>query len=262
MSDPTEVAGEVLRWHLERRRFESFAAQFGIGDVSAAYNVQDVVVRRRSEDSGARPVGYKIGLTSPRMQQMCGVDFPLSGVVLDNLVYRSGATVALSHFVRLGIEFEVAVRIGRDMEPAILPTTPTAVREFVDAICPAIELIDDRDADYTNGLDALSLIADNSWNAGIVLGEFRNTYPDPGDLAADVSLNGEPIDHGNSREALGHPFVPVLWLAKHLVSRGKTLHRGDVILTGSIVRTRFAKAGERYRLSLEGLGGVEVAITP
>src|SRR5215208_7055335 len=86
MSDPTEVAGEVLRWHVERRRFESFAAQFGIGDVSAAYNVQDVVVRRRSEDSGARPVGYKIGLTSPRMQQMCGVDFPLSGVVLDNLV--------------------------------------------------------------------------------------------------------------------------------------------------------------------------------
>lgn len=261
MADPSEVAGEVLRWHADRRRFEPFAAKLGIEDMSAAYDVQDVVVQRRSAESGARPVGYKIGLTSPRMQQLCGVNTPLSGIVLDKHVYLSGAAVALSPFVHLGIEFEVAVRIGRDIDPANLPTIPEAAGEFVDAICPAIELIEDRSADYSKGLDALSLVADNSWNVGIVLGEFQTSYPDPGALAAEVSLNGETIDHGNSREALGHPFAPVIWLAQHLASRGKTLHRGDVIMTGSIVPTRFPKAGERYRLSLEGLGAVEVAIT-
>jgi 2-keto-4-pentenoate hydratase len=261
MADPSESASQVLRWHVERRRFEPFAAKLGITDLSGAYDVQDIVVQRLSEESGARPVGYKIGLTTPRMQQLCGVDSPLSGVVLDRHVYRSGSAVALSDFVHLGIEFEVAVRIGHDVEPGRLPTTPEAAREFVDAICPAIELIEDRNADYSKGLDALSLAADNSWSAGIVLGEFQTAYPDPGDLAAEVSLNSETVDRGNSREALGHPFVPVIWLAKHLAARGKILRRGDVVMTGSMVPTRFPKVGERYRLSLEGLGVVEVAIT-
>lgn len=261
MADPSEVADEVLRWHAERRRFLPFAAKLRIEDARAAYDVQDLVVRRRAEASGARPIGYKIGLTSPRMQQLCGVASPMAGVVLDRHVYRSGATLALSHFVRLGVEFEVAVRIGRDIDPGMVPTTPEAASAFIDAVCPAIELVDDRDANYTEGLDALSLIADNAWSAGIVLGEFRTTYPDPGDLAADVSRNGQSIDHGNSRAALGHPFAPVAWLAEHLASRGKTLRRGDVVMTGSIVPTRFPEPGERYRLTLEGLGSVEVAIT-
>jgi 2-keto-4-pentenoate hydratase len=257
MAGPNEIASEVLRWHAEQRAFEPFAARMGIADLSAAYDVQDIVVQRRSDGSGARPVGYKIGLTSPRMQQMCGVKSPLSGVILEKHVYPSGANVALSDFVHLGIEFEVAVRIGRDVEPDNLPADAGAARKFVDAICPAIELVDDRSADYAKGLDALSLAADNSWSAGIVLGEFQNTYPDPGDLAADVFLDGETVDHGNSREAHGHPFAPKIWLAQHLASRGRILRHGDVVMTGSIVRTRFPEAGERYRMMLEGLGSVE-----
>jgi 2-keto-4-pentenoate hydratase len=260
MTDPTDVAGKLLRWHAERREFEPFAAQLGIADLSAAYDVQDLVVERRVGASGARPIGYKIGLTSPRMQQMCGVNSPLSGVILDKHVYRSGASVALSDFVHLGIEFEVAVRIGRDVEPDSLPADAGAARQFVDAICPAVELVDDRNADYAKGLDALSLAADNSWSAGVVLGDFQTTYPDPGDLAAEVLLNGETVDQGNSREALGHPFAPVVWLARHLAGRGRILRRGDVVMTGSIVRTRFPAAGEHYRMMLEGLGSVEVTI--
>jgi 2-keto-4-pentenoate hydratase len=176
-------------------------------------------------------------------------------------VDHSGASIPVSRFVRLGIEFEVAVRIGQDLDPASLPATPADAAAVVDAICPAIELIEDRDADYSGGLDALSLVADNAWNAGIVLGDFRTAFPEPGNLAAEVALDGETIDRGNSRDALGHPFAPVVWLAKHLASRGQALRRGDIVMTGSIVPTRFPKAGERYRLTLEGLGSVEVALT-
>lgn len=260
MTNPGEVATEVLRWHAERRRFEPFAARFGITDVTSAYEVQDVLIRQRVEERGSAPAGYKIGLTSPRMQAMCGVDAPIAGVVLAADVHHSGASIPVSGFVRLGIEFELAVRIGEDVEPARLPANPLDAAAIVDAICPAIELIEDRDADYSGGLDALSLVADNAWNAGIVLGEFRTAFPEPGNLAAEVALDGETIDRGNSSDALGHPFAPVVWLAKHLASRGQALRRGDIVMTGSIVPTRFPKAGERYRLTLEGLGSVEVAL--
>jgi 2-keto-4-pentenoate hydratase len=261
MIDAGEVAAEVLRWHAQRRRFEPFAARFGITDAASAYDAQDVLVRRRREERGSAPAGYKIGLTSPRMQAMCGVDAPIAGVVLAADVHHSGASIPVSRFVRLGIEFEVAVRIGRDVDSTRLPATADDAAAIVDAVCPAIELIEDRGADYSRGLDALSLVADNSWNAGIVLGEFRTAFPEPGNLSAEVALDGETIDRGNSRDALGHPFAPVVWLAKHLASRGQALRRGDIVMTGSIVPTRFPKAGERYRLMLEGLGAVEVALT-
>jgi 2-keto-4-pentenoate hydratase len=261
MTDAAEIAGEILRWHAQRQRFEPFAARFGIGDVGSAYDVQDIVVRRRCEDRGAKPAGYKIGLTSARMQTMCGIDSPIAGVVLGTDVHASGASVPLSRFVRLGIEFELAVLIGGEVDPAQVPASIAETAAIVEAICPAIELVEDRDADYSKGLDALSLVADNSWNGGIVLGEFRTAFPDAGDIAAEVTLNGETIDHGNSRDALGHPFAPVAWLAKHLASRGQALRRGDVVMTGSIVPTRFPKPGERYRLTLEGVGALEIALT-
>jgi 2-keto-4-pentenoate hydratase len=262
MTDAAEVAGEVLRWHAQRRQFEPFAARFGITEVGAAYDVQDIVVRRRCEERGAQPVGYKIGLTSPRMQEMCGIDSPIAGVVLGTEVHTSGASVPLSSFVRLGIEFELAVRIARDVDAGDLPETIGDTAAIVEAICPAIELVEDRNADYSGGLDALSLVADNSWNGGIVLGEFRTDFPEPGDIPATVALNGETIDRGNSRDALGHPYAPVAWLARHLASRGQRLRRGDIVMTGSIVPTRFPKPGEHYRLTLEGVGGVDLALAP
>lgn len=141
MTNAAEIAGEVLRWHAQRQRFEPFAARFGITDVGAAYDVQDVVVRRRGEDRGTQPVGYKIGLTSPRMQAMCGIDSPIAGVVLGTDVHASGAMVSLSRFVRLGIEFELAVRIGRDVDAGNVPETIADTAAIVEAICPAIELV-------------------------------------------------------------------------------------------------------------------------
>ena len=51
------------------------------------------------------------------------------------------------------------------------PFTAEAIRPHIDGVCAAIEIVDDRNADYAN-LDVLSLVADNSWNGGIVLSEF------------------------------------------------------------------------------------------
>ena len=57
---------------------------------------------------------------------------------------------------------------------------------------------------------------------------------------------------------LGHPFEPLRWLANHLSGRGQTLHAGEIVSTGSLVTTRFPKAGEQYRFTVEGVGAVEV----
>jgi 2-keto-4-pentenoate hydratase len=54
--------------------------------------------------AGVHGVGYKIGLTSLAMQAMCGIDTPISGVILSDGVLQSPAETSGSRFGRLGLE--------------------------------------------------------------------------------------------------------------------------------------------------------------
>lgn len=256
MIDTAAAADLLLREHDERTPFSSIREAFPFDDIAVSYDIQREFVHRLCEREGCGTVGYKIGLTSARMQAMCGIPHPIGGQILQTRVHRSGARVALSEHVRLGVECEIAVRLGRDIDADSLPATIAELSGAVAAVAPAFELIEDRNADYAS-LDMLTIVADNSWNSGVVLGEFRESWPDLEAVAGIVEVNGAEVDRGFGRDALGHPFEPLLWLARHLVHRGETLRAGDIVMTGSLVPTRFPAPGDRYRFSLEGLGTVE-----
>jgi 2-keto-4-pentenoate hydratase len=258
MIDVSAAAALLLREHDERAQFHSIRDTFDFNDIPTAYDIQDDLVRRLLERRSCGAVGYKIGLTSARMQAMCGVPHPLGGRVLDDRVHASGATISLANHIHPGIECEIAVKVGRDIDSGSLPSTVEEAALAVAGVAPAFELIEDRHADYKS-LDMLSLIADNSWNAGIVLGEFRESWPDLAAIEGTASVNGKEVDRGFGRDVLGHPFEPLLWLARHLVARGEALRAGEIVMTGSLIPTRFPEAGDQYRFSLAGLGTVEVS---
>src|ERR1700733_11709844 len=132
--------------HSRGVRFRPFATEFGIADTIAAYAVQDEYVRLQKEKRRVVAKGYKIGLTSTRMQAMCHIDSPIAGVVLEDRLNSSGARLARSEYGRLGLEFEVAVKMGRDLGGG--PLTIADVSKAVDRVCPAIEIVDDRNCDY------------------------------------------------------------------------------------------------------------------
>ena len=137
--------------------------------------------------------------------------------------------------------------------------TVDEVSAAVEHVCPAIEIVDDRNADYSN-LEALSLISDNSWNAGIVLGDFQGDWPDLAEIEGRATMDGAEIGRGHGRDVLDHPFHAVAWLADHLASSGSGLRAGDIVMTGSIITTKFPDAPCRYRFELGELGAVEVSI--
>src|ERR1700720_2336826 len=87
------IARDILAEHDAGTRFHAFAATSGIVDLAGAYDTQDALVDLMASRSGAVPVGYKIGLTSARMQAMCGIPHPIGGVVLSDRVFASGATL-------------------------------------------------------------------------------------------------------------------------------------------------------------------------
>jgi 2-keto-4-pentenoate hydratase len=59
---------------------------------------------------------------------------------------------------------------------------------------------------------------------------------------------------------LGHPFVPLAWLANRLARDGSALKAGDIVLTGSLVTTKFPKESARYRYELAGIGAVDFTV--
>jgi 2-keto-4-pentenoate hydratase len=256
----SSVADWLMHEHAAGRRFEPFAARHGVDTLARAYDVQRAYVALQASARGSPRAGYKIGLTSPSMQAMCGIETPVAGIVLDDRVHVSGVSMDRAQLVRFGIEFEIAVRLGRDLPPIGRPFALADLQHAVDAVAPAIEIVDDRQCDYAS-LDVLSLVADNAWNAGIVLGEFRTAWPDLADVVGEVTVDdAEVIDQGRGRDVLGHPLQSVLWLANHLAAQGGHLLAGEVVMTGSMVTTKFPSRPGRYRFEVSDLGAVTLTL--
>jgi 2-keto-4-pentenoate hydratase len=252
------AAEKLLAEHKANSRFKRLGPPAAPAAISDAYDIQERYVSLLRSTHGTT-VGYKVGLTSATMQAFCRIDHPIAGVVLAKRVHRSGAAVRRSDFGRLGLEFEIAVRIKSDVPVTSGPCTAETIEPHIDGACAAIELVDDRDADYAD-LDVLSLVADNSWNGGIVLSEFATSWPDLANVRGRATQDRVAIGEGCGRDILGHPFHSVAWLATQLASRGEGLKAGQVVMTGSVMKTVFPQEDAVYRFELEQIGFVEVQL--
>ena len=252
------AAEKLLAEHNAKERFKTLDPPDAPAEIPDAYDIQEKYVALLQQEHGGA-VGYKVGLTSAPMQAFCRIDHPIAGVVLARRVHRSGASVQRSNFGRLGLEFEIAVRLKSDVPVTGGPFTAEMIAPHIDGVCAAIELVDDRGADYAS-LDVLSLVADNSWNGGIVLSEFATAWPDLESVLGRATKDRVAIGEGHGRDILGHPFNSVAWLATQLASRGVELKAGQVVMTGSVMKTVFPEQDANYRFDLEQLGFVEVQI--
>ena len=227
-----------------------------------AYAVQAALQQLLTATSGSI-AGYKIALTTPVMQKMVGFDEPIAGAIMEKTIHHTPAQVRLSDYGRLGVECEIAVQLAQDLPAERGPYTRASVAEAIGAVIPACELVDDRHADYTTIADhILTLLADNAWNGGIVLGAPLTDWQ-PLDLAAihgTMRLNGAVVGEGEGRDVMGHPLDALAWLASTLATQGKPLSQGMIVMTGSVVATKFVSQGDTVQLTMEGLGAVELSI--
>lgn len=233
----------------------------GLGTTLAdAYAIQEALVARMEGDDGPA-VGWKVALTSPVMQQMCGVDHPCEGAVLRGRVHQSPAACDTSKLGRLGVEAEIALVVGQDMPESGSPYTTANVAACIAAAHPAIELVDDRNADYSQ-FNAAKLIASNSLNAGIVLGPASENWQslDLAALKGAMLIDGAVVAEGTGADILGHPLNAIVWLANSLNARGRMLRAGDVVMCGSFVRTQFPAAGQSVTCRVESLGDATLAV--
>jgi len=260
MLTPAQIdatARAFFEMHRRRERYRPLDAALRSAPLEDAYRIQDALHTLMTGAGRGAIAGWKIALTTKAMQQLTGIDQPAAGAIFAGVVHDSPARVALDAYHHLGVEFEVAVRMADALPPGGTPWTRASVAEHVAACVPAFELVEDGHADY-KALDAFTLIAQNAWNGGVVVGA-----PAPGWRAVDLEtavtrawVNDAPAGQGKTGDALGHPFEALAWLANLLNRRGRALERGMLVMTGSSITTRFPARGERIRFAVEGLGEI------
>jgi 2-keto-4-pentenoate hydratase len=251
------AAEQVAAARLARRRLPRLA---DLATLEDGYRVQQRANALLELRLGAR-VGHKIGGTTEPMRRYLNVPEPMAGEVFASQLHRDGATVRRADFVRLGIETEIAVRLARDLPARHAPYTRADAADAVAEFMPAIELVDDRYEGFAT-IGASTLIADNAFDAGSLLGP-----PFPGwrrlDLAgltARTCRDGAPIAEARSDALLGHPLDALAWLATRRSSLGLGLVAGTFVSLGSITPVQWVEGPGVWRIEVEALGAVTVAV--
>ncbi|MEO8132514.1 MAG: fumarylacetoacetate hydrolase family protein [Betaproteobacteria bacterium] len=251
--DAAAAARFIADAHRGRAAYRNLPDALAPRSVADAYSTQEALREIWIPIHG--PVaGLKIATTTKVMQQLMGIDHPCGGVIYANRVHASPHDLELSHFVHVAVECELAVRVSAALPKRATQYAMEDVRRAVGAVMPAFELIEDRNAVYRE-TRALSLIADNAWNGGIVLGK-------PVDVAEDLDLNGlkgRLTTAAGTKEGLtDDPMGALAWLANLAADRGKPLEAGQVVITGSIIATLPIAAGETFSFEIAGLGHVQL----
>jgi 2-keto-4-pentenoate hydratase len=219
--------------------------------IKDAYEIQLEQVKRYIKN-GKVIVGKKIGLTSLAMQSLLGVNEPDYGHLMDDMLVYDDTIIDHALLVQPKVEPEIAFIAQEDIKgPGV---TPTDVLRKTFGLVPALEIIDSRIKDWK--LRIQDTIADNASSSLFALGGqmIRPLEVDLRLIGMVFQKNGMVVSTAAGAAVLGNPCQAVAWLANKLSAFGDFLRKGDIILSGALVKAEAAKKGDHFSVSFDRLG--------
>ena len=227
--------------------------------IDDAYAIQREWVGIKLAD-GQKVIGHKIGLTSRAMQQSSQINEPDFGTLLDEMLYRDAADIAMERFIDPMVEVELAFILKHRLEGDKVSIFD--VLSATDYVVPAVEIIDARchriDPETKRPRRVMDTISDNAANVGIILGG-RPVKPLDQDLrwvSALLYKNGIIEETGVAAGVLNHPANGISWLAKKFAPHGVALEPGQIILAGSFTRPVKVAQGDTIHVDYGPLGNI------
>ncbi|HEX3523853.1 MAG TPA: hypothetical protein VHT52_17415 [Stellaceae bacterium] len=169
--DVREKAERIVELFRGRQPIEILPADLYPENLDEAYAIRRVFQEIEEKKGRGAIAGYRIGLTTPVMQKLCGVGEPCRGAIFARELYHRRAELAAAEYCHLGVETEIAFRLSADLPQG---GAPGEIVGAVESCMAAIELIEDLHYDYKRRddykrLDPAAMVAGNVWNAGVVL---------------------------------------------------------------------------------------------
>lgn len=218
-----------------------------------AYEVQDKLHEIIEKSTGDKVVGHKIGCTTPVMQKFLSIDNPCAGAVFKSTVHKGNGVFTFDNLLHPGVECELAVYLKKDLPDTNESYDADSVIDAIESVMPAIEVVDDRWNNYKL-IDTPTLIADDFFGAGCVLGPPFKDICDLDKTRGSMWINGNIIGSGTGGDIMGDPLSALAWLANSMITRGKQLNSGEFVLLGSLVQTEWVNKGDIVDIELEGQG--------
>ena len=209
-----------------------------------------------AQQTGAKAIGYKAGLTNPAVQKRFNATAPVWGALYEPMLLKDGATVEAAFGARPLFEADLLVRVS---DARINQAkTPEQVLQFIDQVIPAIEL-PDLVVEAPPKLNGAAIAAINVGARYFVLGTPIPVQRTPAfaDALAGMKVlvmgGGQDLDTGFGRDVLEHPLNAVVWLAQDLQKQGLALKKGDLVSVGSFSKLMPPKAGMKVEVQYQGL---------
>jgi 2-keto-4-pentenoate hydratase len=249
---------------LGRERFRIFRdhrfdreSSVSIVDLSLqqAYKVQAHYIALRI-GLGEKRVGWKVGCTSPAIQQQFGLTQPIHGCLLSPYIYPDRVTLDIEDYIDCAIEPEFVFHIGSDISPE---SDYETLRRSVVAISPGIEIHNYRF--WYGSPTSQELIASNGIHAGLVVGTPQPLLPAT-ELNSEVAtavVNDKLVASGLCSEVMGGPWNSLEWLSRQLSEGGEIVRAGDLVIPGSAVNLVPIRAGDAVEARFSSLGSCHAA---
>ena len=227
----------------------------GLSDADAACT-RAKVNRFLVQQTGAKVVGYKAGLTNPAVQKRFNASAPVWGVLYEPMLLKDGATVEAAFGARPLFEADLLVRVS---DARINQAkTPEQVLQYIDQVIPAIEL-PDLVVEAPPKLNGAAIAAINVGARYFVMGApiAVQRTPQFGNALASMKIvvmgGGDDLDKGFGSDVLDHPLNAVAWLAQDMARQGLALKKGDLVSVGSFSKLMPPKPGLKVEVQYQGL---------
>ena len=255
---------EVATAFVEARRRASILDAFPGAlpeTLKTAYRIQDASIR-----IDGRPIaGWKVAGVHPDLREKLGATRIVGPIFADNVHHLpAGGAAAVTVFDGgfAALEAEFTAVFARDLEPNEDGFTDAAILSALEGIHAGSEVASSP-LPSLNALGPVAVVTDHGNNAGAVVGPVIEGW-DQLDLAAMRSrmlVNDALAGEGSAEKLAGGPLESIRQLAENLKARGRSIRKGDIVLTGMITGIHEVKPGAHARADFSGAAPFDIRVT-
>lgn len=213
-----------------------------------AYRIQRASMQHRYDD-GERSIGIKLGFTSRAKMIQMGVDSLIWGWLTDAMLEEDGGLVDLSRYIHPRVEPEVCFLTRRDIDR---PLTLLEAADWIEAVAPALEIIDSRYQAFAFTLE--DVVADNCSSSGLTVGPWSRDVSGLANAGVVMRLDGRAVQVGSIAAILGQPLRSLAHASRLLHDAECVLPAGSLVMAGAATAAEALYPGAHVSVEILGLG--------